>query len=95
MYFIRDSRWMQNEFLLRQEQPNGYRYRQGRDLADKATRRQICRWGQNPESVGNAPHLSGVRGCSSAFVFGQDSLLIIDLCFIPKTIYSALHHSIF
>jgi hypothetical protein len=25
--------------------PNGRRYRQGRDLADKATRRRIRRWG--------------------------------------------------
>jgi len=31
-------------------------------LADKATRRRIRRWGQNPESVGERPHLSGARG---------------------------------
>src|SRR5687767_5720815 len=30
------------------------RYRQGRDLAGKATRRQIHRWDRLPESVGNA-----------------------------------------
>jgi hypothetical protein len=29
-------------------------YRQGRDLADKATKRRIRRWGCFPESVGNA-----------------------------------------
>jgi hypothetical protein len=43
-------------------QANGKRYRQGRELADKATKRQIRRWGQNPESVGESPHLSGARG---------------------------------
>jgi len=47
--------------------PNGRRYRQARDLADKATRRRIRRWGQNPESAGNAPHLSGARGVGLLF----------------------------
>jgi len=44
---------------LRDKQANGWRYRQGRDLADEATRRRIRRWGLNPESVGECPHLSG------------------------------------
>ena len=33
---------------------NGLRYRQRRELADKATRRRNRRWGQNPESAGRA-----------------------------------------
>jgi hypothetical protein len=45
-------------------------YRQGRDLAGKAIRRRIRPpaprswrgWSQNPESVGECPHLSGARG---------------------------------
>jgi hypothetical protein len=41
---------------------NGRRYRQGRDVADKTTRRQIRRWGQKPESADERPHLSGARG---------------------------------
>jgi len=41
---------------------NGRRYRQGQDLADKATRRRIRRWSRLPESVGECPHLSGARG---------------------------------
>jgi hypothetical protein len=44
------------------ETPNGRRYRQGRDVAGKAARRRIRRWGKNPESVGERPHLSGARG---------------------------------
>ena len=44
--------------------PNGRRYRQGRDLADKTIRRRIRRWGCDPESVGDSPHLSGARGVS-------------------------------
>jgi hypothetical protein len=44
------------------EGPNGWRYRQGRDVADKTTRCRIRRWGLNPESVGESPHLSGARG---------------------------------
>ena len=38
------------------EAPNGRRYRQVRDLAEKTTRRprSVRRWGMNPESVGNA-----------------------------------------
>ena len=43
---------------------NGLRYRQGRELAEKATRRRIRRWGRFPESAGSAPHLSGARGVS-------------------------------
>ncbi len=39
--------------------PNGWRYRQARDLAEKAARRRIRRWGRSPESVGERPHLSG------------------------------------
>jgi hypothetical protein len=31
-------------------------------IKDKAARRRIRRWGQNPESVGECPHLSGARG---------------------------------
>ena len=42
--------------------PNGRRYRQGRDVAGKATRRRIRRWGLNPESAAERPHLSGARG---------------------------------
>ena len=41
---------------------NGWRYRQVRDVADKAARRRIRRLGLNPESAGKAPHLSGARG---------------------------------
>jgi hypothetical protein len=46
---------------------NGRRYRQGRELADKATRRRIRRWGRDPESVGESPHLSGARGVGWRF----------------------------
>jgi hypothetical protein len=44
---------------LRDKQANGRRYRQGRDLADKTTRRRIRRWGRFPESAAERPHLSG------------------------------------
>ena len=63
--------------------PNGRRYRQGRDLADKATRRRIRRLRLNLESVGERPHLSGARGVSpllaivrTAFIFGFLSLFV-------------------
>jgi len=42
--------------------PNGWRYRQGRDVAGKTARRRIRHWGRFPESVGSRPHLSGARG---------------------------------
>ena len=48
--------------VLCKKAPNGRRYRQGRELAGKATRRRIRRWELNPESVGESPHLSGARG---------------------------------
>ena len=41
---------------------NGRRYRQGRELADKAARRSIRHQDIVPESAGSAPHLSGARG---------------------------------
>ena len=44
---------------------NGRRYRQGRELADKATRRRIRRLGLNPESVGSA------RTCPVHAVLGR------------------------
>jgi hypothetical protein len=60
----------------RQWLPNGWRYRQGRDLADKATRRRTCRWCRSPESAGSRPHLSGARGVGQVlqdgFEFGTD-----------------------
>jgi hypothetical protein len=59
--------------ILPAQQPNGWRYRQGRDLADKTTRRRIRRWGQSPESVGKSPHLSGARGVGLP-LWMQDSL---------------------
>jgi hypothetical protein len=49
--------------------PNGRRYRQGRDLAEKATRCRIRRWGQNPESVGECPHLSDALGVRQFLTF--------------------------
>lgn len=52
--------------------PNGWRYRQVRDLAGKTTRRRIRRWGQNPESVGESPHLSGGRGVGQVLQGGFD-----------------------
>ncbi len=45
-----------------QKATNGWRYRQGRELAGKTTRRRIRRWGQSPKSAANGPHLSGARG---------------------------------
>jgi len=48
--------------VLCKELPNGWRYRQGRDVADKATRCRIRRWDRLPESAGKRPHLSGARG---------------------------------
>jgi hypothetical protein len=45
--------------------PNGRRYRQGRDLADKTTRRRIRRLGLNPESAGAA------RTCPVHAVLGR------------------------
>jgi hypothetical protein len=55
--------------MLEDKRLTDWRYRQGRDLADKATRRRIRRWGLNPESVGECPHLSGARGVSRALAF--------------------------
>ena len=52
---------------LSSQRPNGRRYRQGRELAGKTTRRRIRRWGQNPESVGERPHLSGARDVCDLF----------------------------
>ena len=57
----------QNAYYFQRQPPNGRRYRQARDLADKATRRRIRRWGRIPESVGECPHLSGARGVGRAF----------------------------
>jgi len=37
--------------------PNGRLYQQGRDLADKTTRRRIRRWGQNVRKCGRKPVL--------------------------------------
>ena len=66
--------------MVLKELPNGWRYRQGRDLAGKATRRRIRRWGLNPESVGECPHLSGARGAGpvlqGGFEFELDTLCI-------------------
>jgi hypothetical protein len=42
--------------------PNGWRYRQGRDLAGKTTRRRIRLLGLNRGSAAKGPHLSGARG---------------------------------
>jgi hypothetical protein len=52
---------------FRDVQPNGRRYRQGRDLADGATRRRIRRWDRLPESAAERPHLSGARGVRRGF----------------------------
>jgi len=41
---------------------NGRRYRQGRDLAEKATRRRIRLLGPLTRKCGPRPHLSGARG---------------------------------
>ena len=49
------------------EQPNGWRYRQGRDLAGKTTRRRIRRLGPLPWKCGRGPHLSGARGVRRGF----------------------------
>ena len=60
--------------------PNGWRYRQGRDLAEKATRRRIRRWGRLPESAGKAPHLSGARGVgrvSTVPIYQDESHLLL------------------
>jgi len=50
------------------ELPNGWRYRQGRDLADKTTRRRIRRWDRIPESVGSA-RTCPVHAVLGAFLF--------------------------
>ena len=49
---------------------NGWRYRQARELADKATRRRIRRLGPLPRKCGPRPHLSGARGVSPADLDG-------------------------
>jgi hypothetical protein len=59
-------------FLFDKEAPNGRRYRQGRDLADKATRRRIAGWGCFPESAGAA------RTCPVHAVLGG-----FCICMIP------------
>jgi hypothetical protein len=41
---------------------NGWRYQQGRDLAGKTTRRRIRRWDPNPRKCSECRHLSGARG---------------------------------
>jgi hypothetical protein len=46
----------------RRQRANGWRYRQGRELAGKAARRRIRRLGLNPWKCGRGPHLSGARG---------------------------------
>ena len=48
---------------------NGRRYRQGRDLADKAARRRIRRWGRIPESVGKARTCPPARGVRRFYFF--------------------------
>jgi hypothetical protein len=63
--------------------PNSRRYRQGRDLADKATRRRIRRWGRDLESAAERPHLSGARGVG--LVLQDDFILVF---------YSSLHESV-
>jgi hypothetical protein len=67
--------------------PNGWRYRQARDLADKTTRRRIRRWGQNPESVGECPHLSGARGVGRILQGDFDFELDILLTFLFPSIF--------
>jgi hypothetical protein len=67
--------------VLLTQQPNGWRYRQGRELAGKPTRRRIRGWSQRPESAGKAPHLSGARGVGQVL---QDGL-----------IFAFIHHCIY
>jgi hypothetical protein len=79
-------------FILAQRQrPNGWRYRQGRDLAGKATRRRIRRLGLNPESVGECPHLSGARGVSPlSWNLDDDFIEKMDFLFEKLSIFSQL-----
>jgi len=55
---------------------NGRRYRQGRELAGKTTRRRIRRWGLNPESAGRA------RTCPVHAVLGRFCKTVLNLSLI-------------
>ena len=61
------------------QRPNGWRYRQARELAEKATRRRNRFLGLNPTSVGESPHLSGARGVSPRFLF-EKVLMVRSQC---------------
>ena len=52
-------------------QANSWRYRQGRDLADKANRRRIRRWGCFLESTGAA------RACPVHTMLGATAFIFI------------------
>jgi hypothetical protein len=68
--------------LLCKEPANGWRYRQARGLGSyKTHRRRIRHWGRDPESAGNAPHLSGARGVGRVL---QDDL---GFAFVRHCIY--------
>jgi hypothetical protein len=50
-----------------------------RDVAEKAARRQIRRWGQNLGSVGECPHLSGAHGVGQVLQDGFEFELVLPL----------------
>jgi len=59
--------------------PNGRRYRQGRELADKATRRRIRLLGPLTESAAERPHLSGARGVGRILQDGFELGILFSL----------------
>ena len=63
-------------------------------MAEKATRRRIRRWGRDPESVGECPHLSGARGVGQIlqdgfefYAFAHTTACIGGLSLIKELIF--------
>src|SRR5574341_1168168 len=70
--------------------PNGWHYRQVRNLADKTTRGRICRWGRVPSNVSNA------RTCPVHAMLGnwrnKTTLLVKRAALLPRIEFHILSY---